>query len=302
MVKDLQLFIDLASSLHFANTAKRHHMSASALTRTIQRIESDASTVLLQRNNRRVLLTPDGERYLQFAQEVVSAWATFQHEVGVTADEIAGKVSVFCSVTASHELLSGVLSRLRVSRPGLDVQLHTGDQALSIERVLSGDEDLAIAAKPDDLPVSVAFMPLASTQLVFIAPKQQGDQQGVGAEWQQMRESGDIRLGELPWVVADSGVSRERVNHWFKANKIKPQIYSQVTGHEAVVSMVALGCGVGIVPELVLTSSPLFDSIELIDNQYIDKPLKQEFEIGLVCVKQRLNEPVMNAVWQAVKQ
>ena len=47
---------------------------------------------------------------------------------------------------------------------------------------------------------------------------------------------------------------REVCNLW--DNFLNPMIYATVGGHEAMVSMVALGCGVALLPEVVLENSP----------------------------------------------
>lgn len=61
----------------------------------------------------------------------------------------------------------------------------------------------------------------------------------------------------VPFIMADRGPVRRRIELWFRRHKISnPSIYATVGGHEAMVSMVALGCGVALLPEVVLENSP----------------------------------------------
>ncbi|MBT8138450.1 MAG: HTH-type transcriptional activator IlvY [Gammaproteobacteria bacterium] len=296
-IKELQIFIDLAQTLHFGRTAEKHFISAPALSRWVQRLEARVGVGLLQRNNRRVALTPAGQRYLQFARECLAAWQSFENDMGISVSNLTGSVSLFCSVTASHSLISGVLSGLRAAQPQIEVDLHTGDQADSIARVLNGRDDFAVAAKPEKLDRQLAFATLARTELKFIAPLGECAPQ---REIARGRKAGHIDWQGLPWIVAEQGESRRRLDRWFRAQKIKPSIYAQVTGHEAIVSMVALGCGVGLVPELVLASSPVSDSIQIIEDVKSAKLTPYgEFEIGLCTLQHRLDEPLMRAVWQS---
>ena len=53
-------------------------------------------------------------------------------------------------------------------------------------------------------------------------------------------------------ILQEKGIARQRLDAWFQANGRHPQIYAQVAGNEAIVSMVSLGFGVGVVPEIVL--------------------------------------------------
>ena len=298
--KALNIFIDLAQDLHFARTSERNNISASTLSRLIQRLEAEAGTPLLERSNRYVGLTPAGQRYLDFARQTLAAWQDFQQDTGIDQHQPSGAVSLYCSVTASHSVLSDILSDLRQQQPNIDIKLHTGDQALSLDRLKQGQEDFVIAARPDQLDPQIEFKPLSVSDLVFVGPN---GQSLVFDQLTQMQQAGAIDWSALPWIVAESGLTRSRLDRWFRHQRIKPSIYAEVTGHEAIVSMVALGCGVGLVPKLVLTSSPVFDSIQTLDDdRATHAQLLADVEIGLCVLKRRINEPLINAVWLGVKE
>lgn len=66
-------------------------------------------------------------------------------------------------------------------------------------------------------------------------------------------------------ILSEKGIGRQRVDHWFSTKGIKPKIYAQVAGNEAIVSMVSLGFGVGVVPQIVLDNSPLSDKVKILN-------------------------------------
>ena len=75
----------------------------------------------------------------------------------------------------------------------------------------------------------------------------------------------------------------------------EPAPYAEIEGHEAILSLVALGSGVGVVPRLVLEQSALRDRIVEIPV----RPALRWFRIGL-CVRERsLANPLVAAIWQA---
>ena len=297
-ISRLDVFISLASSLHYGRTASKHNMTPSTLSRFVQRLEEEAGTTLFERDNRKVSLTPAGQHYLEFARQTLNAWDVFQKHTGTLSQDLRGEVSLYCSVTASHRLLNSVLAAVREGYPAIDIRLHTGDQALSLQRLKDEQDDFVIAAKPEQLPSNIAFKRLSSSELVFIAPRDDGV---VQQQLKLMLDSGRPNWHQFPWILAERGLSREYLDRWFRRLKIKPTVYAQVTGHEAIVSMVSLGCGIGFVPKLVLSSSPASDKIQVVPASSAMLNYEFErFEVGLCVLKRRLQSPLIAALWDTI--
>jgi LysR family positive regulator for ilvC len=61
----------------------------------------------------------------------------------------------------------------------------------------------------------------------------------------------------MPIILPEHGVARKRFEQWFRLRYGgRPNVYAQVSGQEALVSMVALGCGIGLSPIVVVDNSP----------------------------------------------
>src|SRR5210317_71349 len=104
--KQLEVFTVVAEELHFANAAKRLHVTASALTRQIQRLEQNLGAQLLLRNNKQVELTPAGLRFLEFAKDALEREQLLKRDLAQEAADLSGSLSIYSSVTASYGLLS----------------------------------------------------------------------------------------------------------------------------------------------------------------------------------------------------
>lgn len=288
-IRELQLFIHLAQSLHFGRTAEALHLSPSAVSRTLRRLEEEVGVPLFERDNRSVRLSAAGRLFLDYARQTVAEWQRLQERLNPDPSRLAGEISLYCSVTAAYSLLAGRLGEFRARYPEIDLKLHTGDQADALDRVLHGHEDLAICARPDQLPRKLRFEALAHSPLLVIVPaancavSDSIDAAGTGAPG-------------LPWILSERGVIRERVDQWFRQQGVRPQVYAQVSGHEAIVSMVGLGLGVGIVPGLVLDASPQRDSVRVVP---VD-PAPQPVAVGLCSLAQRLESPSVAAFWHAL--
>ena len=166
---ELKLFRHLADSLHFGKTSRACHVTPSALTRTIQRIEAEVGERLFDRDNRSVRLTTAGEGLKQYAEETIERWKELKNRLASPA-ALHGDISLYCSVTAAYGILPGILGRFRKGCPEVQIKLQTGDAAQGLTRLRNGEVEVIIDALPEKPPAGLEFMPLTETPLVFIAP------------------------------------------------------------------------------------------------------------------------------------
>ncbi len=284
----LILFLSLADNLHFGKTSREHHVSPSALSRSIKQLEDELGTQLFLRDNRSVRLTREGQQFREYATEVISGWQTMRQSFKQDQLILQGELSLYCSVTASYSFLYDILSSFRQEYPRIEMKLHTGDAAKAVERIQEGLEDIAIGARPDSLPTGVAFQPIARSALRFIGPQ---SPQLLTEE--QVKHPSAASWRDVPMILSEEGLARTRTDRWLKNHSIKPRIYAQVSGNEAIVSMVSLGFGIGVVPQIVLDNSPLSARIRTYEIQ----PPLTAYDIGLFALEKHLKEPLINAFW-----
>ncbi|WP_275289404.1 HTH-type transcriptional activator IlvY [Halomonas elongata] len=292
-MRPLKHFLTLADTLHFGRASEACHVSPSTLSRSIQQLEESLGVRLFERDNRHVALTRQGHSFHAYARDTLEQWEQLRQSLMSEAHTLTGEISIYCSVTASYSFLYDLLSEFRTRYPGIELKLHTGDPAQAMPRVLAGNEDMAITSRPRQLPEGLAFKSLTRSPLVFIAPRD-------AHEWvpADPRTPSAAQWRNVPMVLSESGLSREVSNTWFKALGISPRIYAQVAGHEAIVSMVGLGFGVGVVPRIVLEASPLSERVRILPV----KPELPHYDVGLCVLNRRLRSPLIHALWDEVEE
>ncbi|SFC50611.1 LysR family transcriptional regulator, positive regulator for ilvC [Marinospirillum celere] len=291
-IRLLKHFLTLAETLHYGRAADLCHLSPSALSRSIKQLEATLAVTLFNRDNRHVELTAEGRIFQKYARESLSQWDSLRNTLLSEAQELQGEVSVYCSVTASYSFLYDLLRQFRSQHPRIEIKLHTGDPAAAISQVLKGEEDIAIAARPNQLPAGLAFRSIGLSPLVFIAPQQD--------PWISPLLEPDLEAidwSAIPMILSERGLARERVDEWFRQKAIKPNIYAQVSGNEAIVSMVSLGLGVGVVPKIVLDNSPLADRVQLLDIT----PRLAAYDVGVCALERKLRSPLIQAFWSQIQ-
>lgn len=281
------MFLHLADTLHFARTAHALHMSPSALTRTIQRLEDELGQPLFQRSKRRVALTRAGEIFRDHARAQVAMHARLMEALSTEAAAPSGELRIACTVTACHSVLPKLLARCRDRYPGIHLQLSTSDAARCLQALESDEVDLAVVPEPDRPAAELRFVRLAHTDLSFIAP-------ASDAEMARRARLGGSHWNGLPVILPRRGLERVRIDAWLEQQGARPEVYAEVDGNEAILAMVALGCGVGVVPELVRRDSPLRGRIEPVE---IKRP-PRGYHVSLCAKSRTLSRRTAAVLWE----
>ncbi|HEU5074971.1 MAG TPA: HTH-type transcriptional activator IlvY [Polyangiaceae bacterium] len=285
---ELRLFLHLSRSLHFGHTSNECHISASALSRAIQRLERDIGHTLFERDNRSVQLTAQGVRFQQFASRVLDERDQLDQALSQESERLRGTISIFATVTACQSFLPDLLSGFRRKYPDIHVRLETGYAVSALSMLDRGDVDIAVAALPERIPQRWVTRIVAYTPLAFVAPVLSCDVSRRVAERA-------IDWAELPVVLPAQGLARVAVDRWFRQRRVTANVYSEVTGNEAILSLVSTGCAVGVVPRLVMEQSPLSSKVRALEVE----PKLGEFRVGLCAAKSRLSDPLVAAFWEA---
>jgi LysR family positive regulator for ilvC len=289
--RDLELFCDLAETLSFAGSSERKHISRSGLSRAIQRLEEEVGARLFVRDNRHVALTPAGERFLPSAGATLRSLAEARAEaIGESDGVLRGVIELYASVTACYAVLPPLLAEFRKEHPEAQIHLRTGDAARAVAEVRDERAQISVAALPPRLERHLIAQRVTTTPLRLVAPTE-----GAVAS---LMERSPIPWPEVPLILPESGLARERVDRWLRRRAIRPNIYAEVSGNEAIIAMVGLQLGVGVVPELVIEKSPVKGKLKVLE----PGPSLEPYEVGIVARRRSLQVPVVRAFWRTAER
>lgn len=190
--------------------------------------------------------------------------------------ELSGRLAVFATVTACQALLPGLLSPFRTAHPQVRLDLRTGDAAAALTRLDEGEVDAAVAGIPARLPEPLVSRTVAVTELVFVTARDRADDGLDG-----------------PFVLPHRGLVRDAADRWFRTRGVTPEVAAEPDGHEGLLTLVALGCGTGVVPRLVLEHSAVRDRLAVLPAS----PPPEPFPIGLCVRRADLRRPLVSALW-----
>jgi LysR family positive regulator for ilvC len=285
----LKCFVNLAKTLHFGKAGELSNLSPSALSRAIMRIEDEVGKPLFIRDNRSVSLTRAGELFYRYAREALQSYHTFQDGLDSETEVMGGEIVIAASLSAAHALLPARLHAFRSAYPRVSAAVKITEDRTALTMVSDGDADIAIMVTlPDYVPKGVLLAHLGETPLVFIAPS-------LPCLVKDAVSRNPIDWEAVPLVLSESDLSRRRADAWFRGRNSRPKIAAYAHSCEETLTLVGLGCGVGIVPEILLSGGFMRPPVEILDV----RPKLVGYNYGLAALKRRLQHPVVRAFWES---
>ncbi|PIT73229.1 LysR family transcriptional regulator [Limnohabitans sp. G3-2] len=241
--RDLDIFLLLAENGSFRRTATQAHLSQSAVSGVIARLEEALATRLFDRTTRSVHLTVAGQVFVEQAKLLSAQTLEAVQRVQQITQVQSGKVSIAALPSLAATVVPRVMARFAAQYPHIALQLHDTLSGPAFDLVRSGTVDLALtAANPDYADLD--YTPLSADGFVLLMPlghplaKTQSP-----LSWLAVAELTHISM-PLPASV------RQYANTAFMTHGMAFQPRYEVEHIATIHAMVKAGLGVAALPEL----------------------------------------------------
>jgi len=245
-LRRIECFVAVAEELHFGRAADRLHMAQPPLSQQISRLENELGVQLLRRSTRRVELTDAGATYLARARRILAEVDDAAHEARMVATGSQGRLAIGCVGSVTYSLLPALARGLSEELPGIDFAFR-GEMLVpdQVNALRAGTIDVALLRPPvtgPDLAVTV----LRRDRLVVAVP---GDHRFAGRSRLALRDLRDeqfiVHSGRRQSVMFSTLLSLA------KTAGFAPRIRHEVDETSTLVTLVAGGLGIAVVPEPV---------------------------------------------------
>ncbi len=144
----IDAFLALEETRRFSLAAQRCHMSPSAFSQMVARLEDQVGARLFDRTTRHVTLTPEGEVFAQGARRIASEMRAALDDLQHRAQRRTGRVSVAAPPSLAADWLPRQLALFRQRHPGIALRLRDVVSDVCLEAVRRGEVDFGLNAQP----------------------------------------------------------------------------------------------------------------------------------------------------------
>lgn len=236
----LRYFLDAAALGGVAAAAKKNHVSQSAVSQAIRKLEEAMDCSLLVHSKNQFKLTPEGQLAVQSIQEILGSVAEMRTKVAGAKDEAKGPLPFATLRSLALVILPEVMSSLQKNHPRIQPVLKIGHTKNILEQVLQGEIEVGLVMDNRALSgVHKTILHEGTFRCVVAA-----------THLEKTKDMGFLVTEEKPGVTELRKVYRAR------HKKSQAPIAMIVESWEVIARFTSAGLGIGVIPDFVLASVP----------------------------------------------
>jgi DNA-binding transcriptional LysR family regulator len=243
-LRHLKYFVAVAEELNFARAAHRVHIAQPSLTKQIQQLEQELGFPLFYRTKKKVELLDTGHVLLEEAQRLLRQAEKAIQSTQRTHAGQSGRLLIGFSTSAAPEVLPRILRKYHALFPDVVVELLEITTVKNTESLLQSAMSVAVIRSPTFLSHELfCFETIQRERFVVALPDSHPLAKQKCVRIKTLASEPLIVPPLQPgWGYADS------IFQIFRDYEIVPRIAQEATGALSVVTLVAGGYGVALVP------------------------------------------------------
>ena len=235
LLRSLQIFISVAESGSMSVAARNLHMTVSAISQQLRKLEQDIGLSLFNRNTRNLSLTEAGRIYYETSKQILQTAHDAQQKIETLQDEPSGKINIIAPEGFGGGLLSKPLQKLCDDFPKITISLTLTDKPKDI---IESGADLVLSFMP--VPdTNFSSLKLATWQRILC----------VSSEHPLAKESCDsINLLNEYSYLAHKHIE-EYVAKYNKKERLLTSPRIEINSMQTLIQLTQDGLGYAVLPE-----------------------------------------------------
>ncbi|MBC2864289.1 LysR family transcriptional regulator [Streptomyces mexicanus] len=223
------------------------HVTTSAVSQQMAKLEREVGQQLLARNGRGVRLTDAGRLLAEHAARILSQVALAQSDLEAQRGKVVGELRLGAFPTAARGLFPAALGHLRDRHPDLRVTSTEVEPAPAVRAVLRGDVDLAVVLdwynKPLPVPEGLSRAAILDDPADVALPATH-----------PLADRAEVELEDFAdddWITwGDAEFCHEWLLDTLRSQGVEPRIAHRAEEHATQLALVGAGLGVCVAPRL----------------------------------------------------
>jgi DNA-binding transcriptional LysR family regulator len=239
-LESLDIFHAVVQEGGIIRAAGKLNRVQSNVTTRIKQLEERLGLQLFRRQGRTLVLSPEGELLMSYAQRLFRLADEAESELRTGKPMGVFRIGSLESTAGSR--LAPILSRFHKLYPSVVVELVTGTTGALVQRVTNFEIEAAFVSEPFTAP-GLEKLKVFEEELVLITSK----------EWVAVTKASQLSGSTL--IAFFNGCSyRKRLEEWLGSSGVMPARTLEFASYQAMIACVAAGTGFALVPRSLLVA------------------------------------------------
>ncbi len=250
-IKQLGYALAAEKTLHFKKAAELSHVSQSTFSTAINELEQNLGIHIFERNNKKVMVTPLGEKVLDQAREIMNGVKQLNDFSKELKSPLSFPLSIGIIPTVAPFFLPKLLPALKQQYPNAQLKIIEEQSHVLVDKLRNGEIDSAVLALPYDIN-GLTALTFWEEDFYWITPK--------NSDKSKYKEISSKELTETNLMLLHEGHCLK--NHILDVCKLPTETSGHnfgATSLNTLIHMVKGGLGTTLIPEMALE--------QLVDNK-----------------------------------
>lgn len=243
-LRDLRYLVAVAEHGHFGRAAEACFVSQPTLSTQIKKLEDTLGVTLIERTNRRVMLSPAGEQIVPQAQRILREVNTLTGMAEQHRDPLGGDFKLGVIPTVAPYLLPRILRPIEAEFPNLRLLLTEAQTASLVRMLKQGELDAVLLALPLK-EENIEECQLFREPFYFAVPEDHDKAKAKTVDPSDLE-------GEAVLLLEDGHCLRDQALEVCNTHRATENANFRATSIETLRQMVGAGIGTTLIPELAV--------------------------------------------------
>ncbi|MDP2370539.1 LysR family transcriptional regulator [Rhodoferax sp.] len=243
-LKQFRYFLAVSETASVAAAARMINIAQSAVTKSVQELETALGVRLFERSSKGMVLTQEGHRFQSSARKVIASVAEAAELTRGRAETLTGNLTIGVTSLVAGYYLADLFSRFQRSHPSVNVSVVEDSPQFLEHLLINGEVDLAIM-------VSNA---LGDPQALVVEELTSSPSRVWMASSHALAEKPELTLAECagyPQVVLEADRVESVLSALWSRHGLHPPVLMRTSSLEAVRSLVGIGAGITVLPDFL---------------------------------------------------
>lgn len=276
-LRELEYYVTVAELKNFTAAAERLHISQPAISKAIQKLEEELGFHLIDRTQKKVLLTEEGTVFLALAEDILMRVANAKSTMREYKELTRGTFHIAVPPLLGAYVFPNLFAAFKKKYPSLEMLVVEDGSSTSVELVKHEEVHIGLVILPPNLTELQAHH-ITSQEIVVCLPTEHRLSTEPFLTFEQLKDE--------PVILYNEGFVLRSViiNEYAKCN-LKPNVVISTNQFQTMKALVSKGVGISFLPANSIKEAHRMTKIPLSPHRYLDMGLiwKPDKVLPLAC-------------------